>query len=150
MASTTGNLVFVFGTLKEGFPNFSRNSGVRVPGTYATALAFPFHLVGERFSPWMMDSPGLGHHVRGQLFDIDAAGLREMDLLERVGKPDGYVRRRISIQRVDDLAACEVEAFVYLKPPQMLDPKEVRLGPLQEYTDAHSTLYRSRSGAQKS
>lgn len=148
MASTTDNLVFVFGTLKEGFPNFSRNSGVRVPGTYATALAFPFFLVGERFSPWMLDSPGLGHRVRGQLFEVDAAGLREMDLLERVGEPDGYVRRRILVQRLDDLPECEVEAFVYLKPPPLLDPKEVRLGPLEEYTEAHSTLYRSRSAAQ--
>jgi gamma-glutamylaminecyclotransferase len=149
MTRTINHLVFVFGTLKEAFPNFSRNSGIRVPGTYATTLAFPFFLVGERFSPWMMDSPGLGHRVRGQLFDVDVAGLREMDLLERVGEPDGYVRQRISIHRVDDLTEFEVEAFVYLKPSRLLDSKEVRLGPLEEYTQAHSSLYRGRSAAQE-
>lgn len=138
------NLVFVFGTLKEGFPNFSRNSGVRVPGMYATKSAFPFFLVGARFSPWMLDSPDLGYRVRGQLFEIDSAGLREMDLLERVGEPDGYLRREISICRVGEVANLDVKAFVYLKSSQLLDSKEVRLGPLEEYTVEHSVLYKNR------
>lgn len=144
------NLVFVFGTLKEGFPNFSRNSGVRVPGTYVTKSAFPFFLVGARFSPWMLDSSGLGYRVQGQLFDVDSAGLREMDLLERIGEPDGYLRRVISVCRAGDVADTAVEAFVYLKSPQLLDPKEVRLGPLKEYTVEHSVLYRGRGAASKS
>jgi gamma-glutamylaminecyclotransferase len=139
------NLIFVFGTLKEGFPNFGANSGIRVPGTYVTTLAFPFFLVGERSSPWMMDSPGRGHRVAGQLFDVDEAGLRSMDLLERVSEPDGYVRRQISVRRKGDLQDIEVIAFAYLKAPQLLDEKEVRLGPLEEYTLEHSALYRPRT-----
>jgi gamma-glutamylaminecyclotransferase len=56
-------LVFVFGTLKQDFPNFHANRGVRVPGNYITAQRFPFYLVGERYSPWLIDQPGLGHQV---------------------------------------------------------------------------------------
>jgi gamma-glutamylaminecyclotransferase len=40
--------VFVFGTLKQGFPNFHINRGRRVAGEFATGLAYPLYLVGER------------------------------------------------------------------------------------------------------
>ncbi len=49
-------LVFVFGTLKAGFPNSGTNTGRREPGEFSTALAFPFYLVGERHSPWLLNT----------------------------------------------------------------------------------------------
>src|SRR5688572_24027904 len=55
--------VFVYGTLKEGFPNFGANTGTRVPGVFVTKERYPLYLVGERHSPWMINSPGEGKQV---------------------------------------------------------------------------------------
>ncbi len=48
-------LVFVFGTLKQGFPNFATNRGCRVSetetGRYRTQQRYPLYLVGPRHSP---------------------------------------------------------------------------------------------------
>ncbi len=49
--------VFVYGTLKEGFPNFEINRGVRLPGTFIMAERYPLYLVGERCVPWMILQP---------------------------------------------------------------------------------------------
>ena len=50
--------VFVFGTLKEGFPNFATNRGRRIAGGFVTVQRYPLYLVGERFSPWLLDAAG--------------------------------------------------------------------------------------------
>ena len=58
--------VFVFGTLTEGFPNITRNKGVRYGNVFHTKRSFPLFSVGERFSPWLMLEPGKGFPVIGQ------------------------------------------------------------------------------------
>lgn len=137
--------VFVFGTLKEGFPNFGINRGVRVQGTFATCEAYPLYLVGERHSPWMLDARGTGLHVRGQVFRVDADTLAAMDRLERIDAPDGYRRVRFEVEALG--SSVRQDVFVYLKPAGQLDPAQVRLGPLAEYTQAHAALYRPRGNA---
>ncbi|MGZ5787389.1 MAG: gamma-glutamylcyclotransferase family protein [Ramlibacter sp.] len=135
--------VFVFGTLKEGFPNFHVNRGRRTPGDFVTLQAYPLHLVGERRSPWMLDQPGVGLNVRGQMFEVDDAALVQMDVLERVGEPDGYRRVRIEVVGPPGTGACEV--FAYLKDPAEFAPLAGdALGPLADYTLEHAALYRSR------
>ena len=62
--------VFVFGTLKEGFPNFATNRGRRVAGDFVTKERYPFYLVGERHSPWLIDQPGEGERIVGQVFEV--------------------------------------------------------------------------------
>jgi gamma-glutamylaminecyclotransferase len=138
------HLVFVFGTLKAEFPNSDVNTGIRVPGSFVTEDRYPFYLVGERHSPWVLNSPGQGLHVEGQLFEVTDAGLQQMDALERVGEPDGYERIRIKVREAGSSPADTVEAFVYLKNPASLRPDEVHAGPLGEYTTAHAALYRKR------
>ncbi|HYP70984.1 MAG TPA: gamma-glutamylcyclotransferase family protein, partial [Variovorax sp.] len=86
------HLVFVFGTLKEGFPNFATNKGRRLPGVFLTKDRYPFYLVGERHSPWLVDQPGEGERVVGQVFEVDKVALAAMDALERIHEPDGYRR----------------------------------------------------------
>ena len=45
------HLVFVFGTLKEGFPNFATNRGVRVPGAFTTKYRYPpLCILSSKFS----------------------------------------------------------------------------------------------------
>lgn len=133
--------VFVFGTLKQGFPNFGVNKGVRVPGTFRTRERFPLYLVGDRHVPWMLDERGQGEQVTGEVYEVDDAALAAMDRLERVDEPDGY--RRVSIWLEGDGAS--MEAFAYLKFAPHLVRTEARLGPIDEYTMDHARLYRSRA-----
>ena len=137
--------IFVFGTLKEGFPNFHINGGRRLPGTFATVLPYPLYLVGERHSPWLLDAPGQGHRVRGQVFEVDGDALARMDALERIHEPDGYRRVRIVVDIEDAEASGDAEVDAYLKDAHRLGAIDVRLGPLTEYTLQHAALYRQRS-----
>ncbi|ROZ63900.1 gamma-glutamylcyclotransferase [Ramlibacter sp. WS9] len=138
------HLVFVFGTLKEGFPNFHVNQGARVPGEFVTVDRFPLYLVGERCSPWLVHSAGEGHQVAGQVFQVDDAALSLMDQLERVGEPDGYVRASIEVELRGASRGAPRSVFAYLKPPAQFTLADVRHGPLAEYALDHAALYRSR------
>jgi len=137
------DLVFVFGTLKEGFPNFTTNRGVRVPGVFETKEPYPLYLVGERHSPWLIDEPGHGMRVEGQVFRVDRETLNAMDRLERVSEPDGY--RRIVLELESRDSPGTVIAFAYVKAPCHLELSEIRLGPIKEYSDAYAALYRPRA-----
>lgn len=136
--------VFVFGTLKEGFPNFATNKGRRIAGNFVTLERYPFYLVGERHSPWLIDLPGEGERVIGQVFEVDDATLAAMDVLERIHEPDGYRRVRIPVEPdgVDDPAPIDV--FAYIKQVCHFDRSQARLGPLREYTLEQAALYQSR------
>jgi gamma-glutamylaminecyclotransferase len=136
-------LVFVFGTLKQGFPNFATNRGRRLPGQFITRERWPLYLVGERHSPWLIDQPGQGEQVAGQVFEVDDAALAAMDALERVAEPDGYRRVMIAVLAAASDAVV-LQVFAYLKPAHQLLPGEVRAGPLADYTPDHAALYRPR------
>ena len=136
--------VFVFGTLKEGFPNFATNRGTRLPGTFATKERYPLYLVGERCSPWLVDRPGEGEHVLGQVFEVDPGTLDAMDRLERVHEPDGYRRVRLVVVPIQPAQPEGIDVFAYLKPSQHLAASEVRRGPLCDYTLEDAALYRPR------
>ena len=138
-----GTLVFVFGTLKQGFPNFAVNRGRRVGGAFRTLERLPLLLVGERHVPWLLDSPGEGEQITGEVYEVDAAALAAMDELEGIGLPDGYHRMTIGV-RGDD--GTELTVQIYMKHAHQLDRAEVRQGPLPEYTPAHAALYRKRGG----
>ena len=137
------DLVFVFGTLKEGFPNFATNRGVRVAGSFRTCAAYPLYLVGERHVPWLVNSPGLGVQVAGQIFRVDSETLVAMDRLERVSEPDGYRREVLEVEGGDSPGL--LCAYAYLKQPGQLAMSEVRAGPLEEYKHEHASLYRPRA-----
>ena len=134
--------VFIFGTLKTGFPNFNANRGRRIDGEFTTREPYPLLLVGERYSPWLILSPGEGCRVRGQLFAVDGAALAQMDALERTHLPDGY--RRVEIEVVD-AGGRDQRVQVYGKPAQQLIGADIRLGPLPEYLPQHAALYRPRA-----
>ena len=134
--------VFLFGTLKEGFPNSSANKGSRVAGEFITKNRYPLYLVGERYSPWLVLSEGEGLQVRGQVFTVDEATLGDMDRLERIHKTDGY--RRVQVQVFSESTHEEMQVFMYVKPPQQLEGMLVQLGPIAEYELEHASLYQKR------
>jgi gamma-glutamylaminecyclotransferase len=137
----TRTLVFVFGTLKQGFPNFAVNRGRRIGGVFRTVLPHALYLVGERCVPMMVDVPGSGQCVAGELYEVDAAALAAMDALEGVGRADGYHRKALQVQAAD---ATVVMAQVYMKHTEQVTLGDVRDGPLAEYTLEHAALYRKR------
>jgi gamma-glutamylaminecyclotransferase len=136
-------LVFVFGTLKEGFPNFATNRGVRIGGRFITREAYPLYLVGDRHSPWLIDEPGAGMRVAGEVFRVDADDLGAMDRLERVAQPDGYRRVLLEVECAET-ALCQ-RAYAYVKAADQLVPSQIRKGPLNAYTQEHAALYRARA-----
>jgi len=138
------NLVFVFGTLKEGFPNFATNRGTRRAGEFVTVERYPLYLVGERMSPWMIAHPGEGMQVRGQVFSVSDTALAAMDALERTHESDGYRRLPISVAPATGDTRDVITVFAYLKPPEQLDAGLIRKGPLSAYELADAQLYRPR------
>ena len=136
--------IFVYGTLKEGFPNFHFNPGRRIPGTYRTRQALPFYVVqlrDEDRAPWLVNQPGQGVQVSGQVFEVDAATLQSMDEFEEVGLPTGYVRVAVELEAVDD-AGTVLQAYVYMKEEhQMVECLAVE-GPFAEYTEQLAVGYR--------
>lgn len=134
--------LFVYGTLKSGFPNFGHNTGNCISGTFQTVNAYPLYLVGERYSPWLLDQPGHGSQVEGEVFELNNASLEKMDLLERTHAVDGYRRKTIVVLHVE--SGTESSVYVYMKPPEMLKPADIREGPLSCYTHDHGELYVSR------
>ena len=136
--------IFVYGTLKEGFPNFHFNPGRRVPGTYQTRQPLPFYVVqlrDEDRAPWLVNQPGHGVQVAGQLFEVDAATLQAMDVFEEVGLPTGYVRVAVELEPVDE-AGTVLHAHVYMKEEhQMVECLAIE-GPFAEYTAELAVGYR--------
>jgi gamma-glutamylaminecyclotransferase len=90
-------LVFVFGTLKQAFQTPPPTVAPDGPATSAPRPRYPLFLVGERHVPWLLNAPGTGLPVIGEVYAVDEATLRDMDALERVGHPDGYVRQGITV-----------------------------------------------------
>jgi len=135
--------IFVFGTLKEGFPNFKTNHGQRVPGEFVTRDPYALYLVGDRHSPWLVADTDKGCYVGGQVFEVDDAGLAEMDRLERIDQADGY--RRVQLTVVNRMTDAELRVFAYLKPEAQMQGADIRIGPIEEYTQEHAGLYRRRS-----
>jgi gamma-glutamylaminecyclotransferase len=131
----------VFGTLKQGFPNHHVNKGERMPGTFKTADKFLLYLVGPRNTPWLVDDPGRGMRIVGEVYRVSEEMLAQMDVLERINEPDGY--RRISIPVMNQVGST-FQAAIYVKPLAQLAGVETNCGPISEYTLEHAKLYQQR------
>lgn len=134
--------IFVFGTLKEGFPNFAVNRGKRIPGEFITREKYPLLLVGERFSPWLILDQGSGFNVKGQVFCASDEALSAMDKLERTSEADGY--RRVELPVISEADDSEILVYAYTKSPEQAAAAEIRRELPGEYTLEHASLYRSR------
>jgi gamma-glutamylaminecyclotransferase len=133
--------LFVYGSLKEGFPNFHANQGRRVPGEFRTVRPYPLYLANGRL-PCLLPLPDQGLQVMGQLFEVSNDALARMDALERVGQPGGYTRELIEVQCIGGPAAGILAAFVYMQTPALLDAGGEHIGPLEHYTLEHARSLR--------
>lgn len=113
--------VFVYGTLKNGFPNHNNYmKSARGLGKYQTVEKYPLVLCGARYVPCMIYRPGEGHHVEGELYEVDDKCLTRIDALERIQESDGYRRMVIRISPSEGSNQDNKEALAYFMPPEQV------------------------------
>ncbi len=98
------DFVFVYGTLKRGFPYHDTGSkSIRFVGRCRTREAYPLVVGGRRFSPILLAEPGVGRRVIGKVYQVDDAKLAELDALEGTRLPTGYQRADVDVIHADML-----------------------------------------------
>ncbi|HUP06585.1 MAG TPA: gamma-glutamylcyclotransferase family protein [Caldimonas sp.] len=137
-------LLFVYGSLKQGFANEHVNTGRRVEGRYRTHEPHALYLLGPGEVPCLVSPPGTGHQVVGELYEVDEDDLHRMDRLERVGEPEGYERIQVAVERFDAGPLDRVRAFVYVKHERSIAASTQRIGPLREYEPEHAVRFHWR------
>merc|ERR1712154_364445 len=86
-------VLFVYGTLKRNFHWHSKFlSNAEYLGTAVTEQCYPL-VVGDCGVPYLLDLPGEGKNIEGELFRVTSEDLENMDQYEGVGKGH-YGRKR--------------------------------------------------------
>lgn len=113
--------IFVFGTLKRGFPLHEEGlSGAKFLGVYRTRERYPMLIAGPWFAPMMLDEPGTGHRVAGELYEVEESAIPLLDRLESVGQP-GNFRVAIEVEPAGgDGLPCT--ALAYMKARKLATP----------------------------
>jgi gamma-glutamylaminecyclotransferase len=140
-------LLFVYGSLKQGFPNERVNTGRRVAGQYRTHEHYRMYLLGEGEVPCIVAPPGTGHQVVGELYEVNAEDVARMDRLERIGEPTGYERVELVVERFDTQPTQLLLAGAYLKHEHAVPASVQRVGPLVEYRQEHAARFHWRGAA---
>lgn len=88
-------LVFSYGTLKRGFPNYRliKEAKASYMGEAITNQKYPLLQAGRWNAPFLIDRkdyPG-SHRIKGELFEVDENGMNVLDEFEGVGS--GYYKR---------------------------------------------------------
>jgi gamma-glutamylaminecyclotransferase len=112
------HLVFVYGTLKRGFPNHATMDGATFVALAQTVERYPMIVQGQHYSPVMMPEPGQGHRIVGELWEVDDAKLEILDRLESTHLPTGYLREQIAVEPAAGQwsGGGTVKAGCYFKP----------------------------------
>lgn len=116
--------VFVYGTLKKGQPNHNRmlhiaNGKSEFLGDACTVEKYPLVIAGEYNVPFLLNVPGTGQHVHGEIYSVDDKMLKFLDWFESC--PQMYQRTLVLLkveQCVEDREGRPklgntTEAFVY-------------------------------------
>jgi gamma-glutamylaminecyclotransferase len=123
--------VFVYGTLKRGFPFFERGlADALFLGPVQTIEPYPMFIAADFYGPMMLDRPGEGLRITGELYEVDPSALDKLDELESVGKP-GSFRSKVMVEPVGGGVA--VEAIGYMKTEDWLKP--LHSGTIADYQD---------------
>ncbi|KAJ4886289.1 putative gamma-glutamylcyclotransferase [Raphanus sativus] len=124
ITAKTTTLVFSYGTLKRGFSNhvlmqdLIRSGDASFKGVYQTLDMYPL-VCGPYRVPFLLNKPGSGQRVTGELYAVSPRGLSRLDELEGTSRGH-YVRQPIRLLKEegggDDLEtehalSCVVEAY---------------------------------------
>uniref|UniRef100_A0A3B4G4K8 Gamma-glutamylaminecyclotransferase n=1 Tax=Pundamilia nyererei TaxID=303518 RepID=A0A3B4G4K8_9CICH len=93
--------VFVYGTLKKGQPNnyrmFDSNNGkAEYLGSAFTSQKYPLVITTEDNIPFLLNIPGQGHRVHGEIYKVDDQMLKFLDDFESV--PTLYQRTVVQLE----------------------------------------------------
>ncbi|KAM7111674.1 gamma-glutamylaminecyclotransferase isoform 1-T2 [Molossus nigricans] len=150
--------VFVYGTLKRGQPNHKvlldhTNGCSAFWGRGRTVEPYPLVIAGEHNIPHLLNLPGHGHCVAGEIYSVDEQMLCFLDEFE--GCPDMYQRTRVRIAVLEwegprgaseepPAAERTLQCFVY--STATYPPEWVRLPYLDNYDSqgAHGLRYNPR------
>ena len=141
-------LVWVYGTLKRGFFNHTSTrihdaAVATYVGTAVTTIRFPLLTLSPYHIPFLLDAPGHGKQVHGEVYAVQPELLTQLDALE--GHPHWYVRRPITVSLTDTLQPdacsesvrprqCEVQAYLL---PSTLFKAELLSLPSEAYHDTY-------------
>ncbi|ERN01155.1 hypothetical protein AMTRI_Chr03g52830 [Amborella trichopoda] len=109
-------LIFTYGTLKRGFGNhwlvdeLTKRGDVEYRGVCQTAEKYPL-VCGPYNVPFLINEPGHGHRIYGELYAVSEYGLGRMDELEGTGR--GHYVRRPVLLRSGSEPEVEVRAEAY-------------------------------------
>ncbi|PHU23388.1 putative gamma-glutamylcyclotransferase [Capsicum chinense] len=115
--SEKNTIIFTYGTLKRGFSNhvllqdMIAAGDASFLGVYQTVDRLPL-VCGPYRVPFLLNFPGSGEHVRGELYAVSSRGLIRMDELEGVTKAH-YQRLPIRARALDQARPDEVAAEAY-------------------------------------
>uniref|UniRef100_A0AAY5KT67 Gamma-glutamylaminecyclotransferase n=2 Tax=Esox lucius TaxID=8010 RepID=A0AAY5KT67_ESOLU len=117
-------LIFVYGTLKKGQPNHFRiqpdqaNGKAEFCGHARTVERYPLVIAGKYNIPALLNRPGEGQRVQGEVYKVDNTMLAFLDAFE--GCPSMYQRTLAQLELQDweggeqsPTAGSIMEAFVY-------------------------------------
>lgn len=131
MSTQDTNSVFVYGTLKRGFPNHHYMQGARFLGMARTVEAWPLVIGNQWYSPYLLPERGVGHRVAGELWEVPATMMPALDELESTHLPNGYRRERIAVAPEDGTAPRDV--WVYFRERRHITT--IHSAPLADYQD---------------
>lgn len=118
--------IFVYGTLKKGQPNHYRmfdvtNGKAEFLASACTTQKYPLVIASKHNIPFLLNIPGQGHRVQGEIYKVDDQMLTFLDAFEMVNTM--YQRNLIELEvqerageaeGVERLKAGSItEAFVY-------------------------------------
>lgn len=118
--------VFVYGTLKKGQPNNYRmfesaNGKAEFLASARTTKKYPLIITTKYNVPFMLNIPGQGHQVHGEIYKVDEQMLNFLDDFE--GVPTMYQRTMVELEVKEWAGPAEgekrpsagsvIEAFVY-------------------------------------
>ena len=137
----TATRVFVYGTLKRGFSNhhvLSSGTASRFVARGSTLHTFPL-IIDAYCIPYLVALPRnakpAGHRIHGELWDVDADRLAELDRFE--GAPGRYERRETLVAHRDDADRIERASLYVLPLPRASDFRIDDYALADEYTAAH-------------
>ncbi|XP_055965780.1 gamma-glutamylaminecyclotransferase [Sorex fumeus] len=142
-------LVFVYGTLKSGQPNHAllldrANGCATFRGCGRTLEPFPLVIAGPYNIPYLLQLPGTGHCVRGEVYAVDEPMLRFLDDFEDC--PDMYQRTPATIVLDGEPGAPQETLQCFLYSKATYPPEWVCLPHHEDYDSqgAHGLRYNPR------
>lgn len=102
--------LFVYGTLKRGLSNHSYLDGQVFVGKARTSPVYRMFDLGGY--PGMVRAGAGGAEIEGEVWDVDDACLRSLDVLEDVA---GGEYERVTVELEPPFVGRDVEGYVYLR-----------------------------------